>query len=107
MEVRIQSVDAASAAKISAVMYGIFGVLFGGVLLLLAVLSGDPSAMGAAIAMIVFYPLAAAIGAAIGAVIYNFCAGKVGGVLVTLDRNDAGSTSAGGRYADYPPAADV
>lgn len=79
---RIRRLDPVSVGKISAVLYGLLGLLFVPFLLLMSVFSPDTSGvgLGLALAMPIGYAVFGAISSMIAAALYNLVAGWVGGL---------------------------
>jgi hypothetical protein len=79
---RIRRLDPVSVGKISAVLYGLLGLLFVPLLLLMSVFSPDTSGvgLGLALAMPIGYAVFGAISSMIAAALYNLVAGWVGGL---------------------------
>src|SRR5262245_41822754 len=95
----VKRVGPLSAAKIAAVIYAIFGLIFGGLFSLFGMAGalaggGENSGLGAgimgmlgvgAIVMLpIFYACLGFVGTLIGALLYNMVASMVGGVEVDL-----------------------
>jgi hypothetical protein len=95
----VKRVGPLSAAKVAAIIYAIFGLVFGGLMTLFGMAGalaggGENSGLGAGIMGMVgvgaivilpiFYACLGFVGTLIGAVLYNAVAGMVGGVEVDL-----------------------
>lgn len=79
---RIRRIDPVSVGKISAVLYGLLGLLFVPFLLLMSMFAPDSSSvgLGLALAMPIGYAVFGAISSMIAAALYNLVAGWVGGL---------------------------
>jgi hypothetical protein len=79
---RIRRLDPVSVGKITAVLYGLLGLLFVPFLLLISMFSPDTSrvGLGLALAMPIGYAVFGAISSMIAAALYNLVAGWVGGL---------------------------
>lgn len=109
-----------SAAKITGILYGGMGLLFGALFSLMAMagmmadmsnggegaLMGMIFGVGAVIFLPLFYGVIGAIFAAIGAALYNLVAGLVGGLEIEIEGIPAASSGSGGSYPQ-PPSAQV
>lgn len=94
----IRRIDIVSVAKLTAMLYGAIGLMFGGlygvVMILVGVVgaaTGEPEALVAAVGGVfmilfipVFYGVIGAVFAAIAALIYNLVAGRLGGIRIEL-----------------------
>jgi hypothetical protein len=79
---RIRRIDPVSVGKITAVLYGLLGLLFVPFLLLISLVAPDSSnvGLGLALAMPIGYAVFGAISSMIAAALYNLVAGWVGGL---------------------------
>lgn len=79
---RIRRLNPVSAGKISAVLYGLLGLLFVPFLLLMSMVSPETSSvgLGLALAMPIGYAVFGAVSSMIAAALYNLVAGWVGGL---------------------------
>ncbi len=87
MAQRIRRFGVGQTAKVFGVLYGIMGLIFVPVFLLIAAFAPQEGAsfgLGFAVAMPVFYAVIGFISAAIGCAIYNVVAGWMGGIEVEL-----------------------
>lgn len=84
---RIRRFDPFQTAKIMGVMYGLLGLIFTPIFLLVALYSpAEPGfGMGFAIAIPLVYAVIGFVGSLIGAAVYNAVAGWVGGLEVELE----------------------
>lgn len=92
----IRRVGPLSFAKLSGMLYAILGLIFGGIVSLLALAGGFGSntsggggfsalvGAGAVVVFPIFYGLMGFLGTLIGAWLYNIVAGVVGGVEVDI-----------------------
>lgn len=89
MAQQLRRIDPLSAAKVSAVLYGLMGLIFVPLIFLMRSMApagdGMPGfGMAFAIAMPLLYALLGFIFTLIGAALYNVVAGIVGGVEIEL-----------------------
>lgn len=96
---RITHIAPLSVAKVAFVLYGLIGLIIGGIIALASLLGagfgaagGDRSAIfgaifgvGAVIFLPLLYGFFGAIGALISSAIYNVVAGLVGGIELTIE----------------------
>jgi hypothetical protein len=87
MRQQIVNFSVHQTAKVLAVLYGLMGLIFVPIFLVVNLVS--PDGEGISPGLLILFPLLyAAFGyvfVAIGCAIYNFVAGRVGGIEVTLD----------------------
>ncbi len=96
----LKRIDPLSVAKVTAILYGAMGLLFGGLFSLLALMgfaldnssTGAEAALtsmifgvGAVIILPLFYGILGGIFAALGAMLYNLIARFFGGIRVDLE----------------------
>jgi hypothetical protein len=96
---RITHIAPLSVAKVAFVLYGLIGLIIGGIIAIASLLgaslgaaTGDRSALlsaifgvGAVIFLPLLYGFFGAVGALISSAIYNMVAGMVGGVELTIE----------------------
>ncbi len=86
---RIRSIGVWQAVKVCTVLYGIMGLLFAPIFLIIAMFSPDGGGMvagiGMAIAMPIGYAVIGAITTAIMAVVYNVIAKMTGGFELEVE----------------------
>ncbi len=93
-EVIIRRLDPMSVAKLEGLLLAIVGLIVGIFVAITTVASGVSAGLGigaglgvfAIIAMPIAYGIFGFIGGGLGAVIYNFCASKVGGIKIEIER---------------------
>lgn len=107
----IRRVGVFSAAKIAGALYGLMGLLLGGIFSLISVVAGTAAmtegnddamfglifGVGAIIFLPIFYGVLGAIFAAIGAAFYNLIAGFVGGLEIEIESLAGGAAPVAAR----------
>lgn len=88
MSQRIERFGVIQTAKVVGILYGLLGLVFVPIFLLIAVMApeGEAFGLGFAIALPVLYGLAGFIFTVLGCWLYNLVAGWVGGIEVELEQ---------------------
>jgi hypothetical protein len=92
MPQQIRRFGVLQTAKVIAVLYGLMGLVFVPIFLVVAMFSPSKDSPGAGFALLmpIIYAVLGFVFTAIGCAIYNFVAGLVGGIEVELDSRSTG-----------------
>lgn len=86
---RIRRFDPIQVAKVMGVLYGLIGLLFAPIFIIISMVAPEGGGLGAGIGIAIILPIVyavlGAIGTVIAAALYNVVAGWVGGIEVEVE----------------------